>query len=811
MSGIKHITLLTTAWLLAATACPADVLSRISTRFLARGEQALLEVAVTGAQPTAMPQIPAVNGVEIRPTGRGIVTKLLPGRKLEYVLEFVVSSYAVGRHVLPAFDVESGGVKTRTEPLEFMVFNPDELQWLEAEVGGTRFRYASSFRAMNTSPYEGETTPVEIKLYVPADLNVDEAGWGIPDFQRDGLTAWRFQPSAMRGQVNLLGRPHISVAYPSTITPTRTGKVGIGPATIRLITIQRVLDGFMRLVHQEVNVSVPKLELESTPLPKGAPEGFENAVGSFRLDVSTTMREAQEGDPIPVDIVVSGSGNLDTLRPPKPMDLAGWKAYDATTDLRGDERRELSGTTVFHQFMRPLELKPALPSYRLVYFDPKDKSYKTLTSEPITLKLKPMPALRTAPLEAPQALSVPVERMTDILGMLRTDKLTTQAASGLPGWFWHALGGLLALILIAKALWMRHAHRFQKDPVRDARMKELRELERVRSGDDAGFLMAAGRFVERWLGSNPAPEVKAVLETRDSLCFREERPGGSVLEPRRRDEILRTLRKAALLWTALVLLGTGTNTARAESIAQQAQTAYDAARFDDAITLWLKAGDYQDLSADTLYNIGNACYRAGSPGHAALYYRRAISRAPGHQEARQNLRFIERKHGSISINRPEYQYHIARLPLATWRNIVWTGAWLCGLALLVFPATRPYSRLRVAAFAALLIAPLIAACGALGWRYYPDDAEFAPLSRQAVVITDKAVLHAEAARTSPEVIDAPPGSLCEVIRESGRWAYVAFATKTRGWIQMESIEKLVPSTPPSPPTIRKPKVDGKSA
>jgi tetratricopeptide (TPR) repeat protein len=811
MSGIKHITLLTTAWLLAATACPADVISRISTRFLARGEQALLEVAVTGSQPTAMPRIPAVNGVEIQPTGRGIVPKMLPGRKLEYVLEFVVSSFAVGRHVLPAFDVETGGVKTRTEPLEFVVFNPDELQWSEAEVGGTRFRYASSFRAMNTIPYEGETTPVEIKLYVPADLNVDEAGWGIPDFQRDGLTAWRFQPSAMRGQVNLLGRPHVSVAYPSTITPTRSGKVAIGPATIRLITIQRVLDGFMRLVHQELNVSVPKLELESTPLPKGAPEGFENAVGSFRLDVSTTMREAQEGDPIPVDILVSGSGNLDTLRAPKPVDSSGWKAYDATTDLRGDERRELSGTTVFRQFLRPLELKPALPSYRLVYFDPKDKGYKTLTSEPITLKLKPLPATRPAALEAPQSLSVPVERMTDILGMLRTDKLTTQAPSGLPGWFWHALGGLLALILIAKALWMRNAHRFQKDPIRDARIKELRELENVRTGDDAGFLMAAGRFVERWLGSNPAPEVKAVLETRDSLCFRGERPGSGVLEPKRRDDILRALRKAAMLWTAFILLETGTHTARAESIAQQAHSAYDTARYDDAIALWLKAGNYQDLSADTLYNIGNACYRAGSPGHAALYYRRAISRAPGHQEALQNLRFIERKHGSISINRPDYQYALARLPLATWRNFVWIGAWLFVLAVLMFPATRSGSRLRIAAFAALLTAPLVATCGALGWRYYPDDAEFAPLSRQAVVIADKAVLHAEAARTSPEVIDAPPGSLCEIIRQSGRWAYVAFATKTRGWIQMESIEKLIPTTPPSPPTIRKPKVDGKSA
>ncbi len=136
---------------------------------------------------------------------------------------------------------------------------------------------------MNPRPYDGETTPVEIKVFVPRDLFVED--WGIPDFQRDGVTSWRFQPSAMRGQINLLGLPYVSVAYPSTLTPTRTGKVGIGPATIRLMTTQVVMDGILRRVSQEVNLTVPRLELESMPLPKGAPEGFENAVGSFKLEV----------------------------------------------------------------------------------------------------------------------------------------------------------------------------------------------------------------------------------------------------------------------------------------------------------------------------------------------------------------------------------------------------------------------------------------------------------------------------------------------------------------------------------------------
>ena len=104
--------------------------------------------------------------------------------------------------------------------------------------------------------------------------------------------------------------------------------------------------------------------------------------------------------------------------------------------------------------------------------------------------------------------------------------------------------------------------------------------------------------------------------------------------------------------------------------------------------------------------------------------------------------------------------------------MLWPGAWLCALAALVFPATRSGARLRIAAISALVAGPLLAAIGALGWRYYPSDAGFAPISRQAVIIGEKAVLHSDASRTSPEVIDAPPGSLCRIIADRDRWVYL---------------------------------------
>lgn len=111
----------------------------------------------------------------------------------------------------------------------------------------------------------------------------------------------------------------------------------------------------------------------------------------------------------------------------------------------------------------------------------------------------------------------------------------------------------------------------------------------------------------------------------------------------------------------------------------------------------------------------------------------------------------------------------------------------------------------------MVFAPLLVSIGLIGWHFFPDDSKFAPLAKQAVIIGEKVTLHVDAARTAPEVIDAPPGSLCEIIRESGSWSYVAFASKTHGWVPTESLEKIIPPAAPIPPKFRKPKSDGKTA
>jgi hypothetical protein len=127
---------------------------------------------------------------------------------------------------------------------------------------------------------------------------------------------------------------------------------------------------------------------------------------------------------------------------------------------------------------------------------------------------------------------------------------------------------------------------------------------------------------------------------------------------------------------------------------------------------------------------------------------------------------------------------------------------MVAIGILIFPATRPGAGVRMVAIIAFVTAPLLAAAGALGWHYFPDDARFAPVKEQVVVVADASVVRTDAARTAPKVIDAPAGSLCRLITTTGGWAYVAFTNDSRGWIPLVDVEKIVPETKPVPPKPR---------
>ena len=795
-----HPFLIVVATLLLSPLAGAESLAaRMTSQFLVRGEQAALEyILPEGVDPRATLEVPQVENLSIRPIGYGAELRRGFGSNREYVFTFLVSGYEPGDYTIPAGSLDTGNGRIATEPITVRILHETDLEFRSVRVGATEFRYAAAFHVTDDRPFVNEVIPTELKLYIPSDQRIED--WGIPEFERNGLAAWRFEPRPSLGRANLPGGAYYAVSYPSTLSPTREGKVTLGPAKLRLITIQTSLGSFgTNAFYEPANLDIPELTLDARPLPADAPEGFSDAVGRFELTVTAAETEVREGDPVSLSLMISGSGNLDTLDPPTPLEDDGWKLYPPTSLQRDEARRELTGITAFRQFIRPLRSQTQVPPFRFVFFNPDTETFKTLISDPIPLTIFPATSAPGTGPAVPPALPMPVEEMTDILGIIDRGVPLLPDSRNIPWTWWHLIPALLALILLARIAAIHLAPRLKADPVATARKRDFRNLSRA-SDDQRQFYRAAGAFIEKWLGSSDSAFARDLLAKRDETCFRAE-VSPTPMPRSERQRILRELRRIALPVIAAALFLGLACPARAAEEKPPADpvAAFEQARYSEAAALWLASGPWEKLPADTLYNIGNAAYRLGSTGEAALYWRRALQRDPTHAEALQNLRFFERKFGAITIKRPDYQYTLAALPLALWKQLAWAGLWTAGLALLVFPATRYGSRIRIAAIAAIVTAPLISGAGFAGWRWYPDDARFAPAAEQAVVTADRADIRTDAARNAPLVIQAPAGSLCRILMRSGDWTYVAFANATRGWVPNEVIAPVVVHETPAPP------------
>jgi tetratricopeptide (TPR) repeat protein len=139
-----------------------------------------------------------------------------------------------------------------------------------------------------------------------------------------------------------------------------------------------------------------------------------------------------------------------------------------------------------------------------------------------------------------------------------------------------------------------------------------------------------------------------------------------------------------LLCSLLLLLLAVSSHAAPPDLFAEANAAYGRADFKKAVNLY---GEYLQTHKDenALYNLGNAFFRLGDLGHAALAYEQALVLSPGHAEAAANLRFVRQKSGARVMEPTLLEIVLGTVPpaAANWLaiGVCWLGFLWSGLAL----------------------------------------------------------------------------------------------------------------------------------
>ncbi len=225
---------------------------------------------------------------------------------------------------------------------------------------------------------------------------------------------------------------------------------------------------------------------------------------------------------------------------------------------------------------------------------------------------------------------------------------------------------------------------------------------------------------------------------------------------------------------------------RAEDAFERANQAYAEGDFANAKRIY-EAALSPDARANGFYNLGNASFRLGEIGRAALAYERALALSPGLGEAASNLRFVRQKMGSrvVELSWPARMLSAIPPSLAPWLSIglAWLGFLWGGVAL-----WRRRGVGGVVGGALLVLLGVGYGAGAMWWQSEQE--------RLAIVVTERVESHSEPASSAKLSEALPAGSRVRVISSLGEWKYCELPTGSRGWLPSQSIETIAPFVRP---------------
>jgi hypothetical protein len=133
----------------------------------------------------------------------------------------------------------------------------------------------------------------------------------------------------------------------------------------------------------------PRMTVKPLPLP--APASFAGAVGQFKLASKVVPQDAKAGEPITWTLELSGTGNwpaittLPSRSVPKAFEIVQPQARRAIA-----EGKLFEGSLTEDLVMIPRNPGTYnIPALSISYFDPKAGIYRTLSSEPVKIKVSP--------------------------------------------------------------------------------------------------------------------------------------------------------------------------------------------------------------------------------------------------------------------------------------------------------------------------------------------------------------------------------------------------------------------------------------
>ena len=443
---------------LARTVEAQQVRAELSQDYAAVGQPVRLNISVTGGRGAQVPQQLNIDGIDARFVGKSEQMQWQMGKggvnsNATSIYSYIVVPLRQGDYTIPAIPIVVAGKTFKTSPLQLSVSGgrgsvpvlpaipvpqrqksqqsapppPPAQPTPRSARGSQQDESKIAFGDLiipKKTVYVGEVVPVELRFYYDASYPVR-----LPDrptFSGDGFTVMRFS-KPIEKQQEVGGRTYNLVIFQTALTAAKAGTLEISPATMESqiqLPGRSGMDDFFGGFFgnmlssgdvRQTTVATQSAKLEVKPLPKdGQPENFSGAIGQFSLQASAAPKQAAAGDPISLNVTVSGRGNFDAMGAPVLLDADGWRTYPPGEKFEASQSDLIgfNGEKRFEYMIVAREDRSKTPAAELSFFDPAIEKYVTVHSNAIAVtakggKVDPSPVAAASPTPEPQMTPSP--------------------------------------------------------------------------------------------------------------------------------------------------------------------------------------------------------------------------------------------------------------------------------------------------------------------------------------------------------------------------------------------------------------------
>jgi hypothetical protein len=226
----------------------------------------------------------------------------------------------------------------------------------------------------NPNPYIGEQVTHTFRFFRAVNL-AGQPTYEAPDF--NGF--WNESETQQTDyDVQIGSRMYRVVELQTILFPTSAGEHTISPAAINIGGT---------FFSSGTRLQTEAITLDVRPLPAPAPDGFHGAVGDFSIETSVDTDRLPVNDPVSLQVIVSGEGNISNLPDPEMPVINNWRSYESTSTVDSQTQNgRVTGSRTIEQLMVPGSAGEfSIPTITYTFFNPQTETYQTVSTSPITI------------------------------------------------------------------------------------------------------------------------------------------------------------------------------------------------------------------------------------------------------------------------------------------------------------------------------------------------------------------------------------------------------------------------------------------